>query len=368
MAILVTTNTLGYGGAEHFSIQLYDKLKKEGEKVLYLSFFNKKSLCKKFSIEEAEIFHLIDKEAGSITSILLRIFKLLSFINRNKIEIVYCSQPQSALPFWLLKMVKPALKIVYISMHVYEVADKKERQLWKSKIPQRNTDYFLALSDFYQNDLISNNKIAQNQCFVNRLPVDTNIFQPSTAQLPKENIIIGMCARLEKVKRLDRFIKIVQAAHQLNNNVRGVIYGDGKEKAFLKSLINDSNIIKIFDPIPNIQERVKEFDILLQTTKGPNLGLTTLEALSSGVPCVIITDDEEEDFMANDTLLNQDVGLVLRYEPIENAKEIIDFIARKDFSQVRQNTRQFAIDNYSWESFISTLKNKKLILNCYTQQ
>lgn len=367
MAILVTTNTLGYGGAEHFSIQLYDKLKKENEKTFYLTFFNKKTLCKKFSIKETEIFHLIDKEAGSISSILLRIFKLLSFINRNNIEIIYCCQPQSALPFWLLKMVKPALKIIYISMHVYDVADKNERHLWKSRIPHRGTDYFLALSDFYQNDLIKNNKIDPKQCFVNRLPVDTMIFQPESTHHTKDNIIIGMCARLEKVKRLDRFIKIVQAAHQLNTNVKGVIYGDGKEKAYLKGLITDSKSIEIFDPIPNIQEQVRKFDILLQTTKGPNLGLTTLEALSSGVPCVIITDDEEEDYMANDTLLNQDVGLVLRYNPTENAEKIIDFIKREDFNQVKQKTRQFAIDNYSWESFISTLKDKNLILNCYTQ-
>lgn len=366
MNLLIATNSLCFGGAESFSLQFYEQLLNEGESVKYCTFSSDKSLLKRFpKIKDQEIFNFLDTKEVDFFKIISSFFKVIKFVKKNKIDLVYCCQPQSALIFWLIRLFLKKIKIVYITMHVYDIADKKERLLWKTKLPAINTKYFIGLSQYLANELLSKNKVPKNKIIVNRLPVDIDKFIPLPKQnrslfnIPIDKKIVGISCRLYSVKRVELFVKAFEFIK--NENVKGIIYGDGPDKDMLLEIIKDKNLhdkVEIRDFSDNIHQIIPMFDLYLQTTSGPNLGLATLEAFSCGVPVVMLAENETEEFMVNDTFCFQEIGKISYPDPLKIAQTVDLIFEDLDCLQkMSSKAREVALKEYSWRNFMETNKD-----------
>ncbi len=97
-------------------------------------------------------------------------------------------------------------------------------------------------------------------------------------------------ARLSPVKRLDRFIKIIDLLKEPIQEIRGIIVGDGEEKENLISLRNTLNLnpesvlfLGMRDDIPQL---LSQADIFLLTSDHEGIPNAMLEAMSAGLPIV----------------------------------------------------------------------------------
>ncbi|GAE64702.1 glycosyltransferase [Chryseobacterium indologenes] len=358
MNILICTNSLCYGGAESFSIQLYEKLK-QSYNTSYLIFSDDTKILERFQDTNASEIFSTNKGSKGFLSMLSQIFKVYNYIKHKKIDVVYCSMPPSALVFWIIKLFYNKFKIIYITMHVYENAVKNEKALWKTGLPNKSTDKFFGLSDYLSQQLINKNKANKEKVLTNRLPVDTQKFSPDTKlkridiDLPEDKKILGICCRLHPQKRVHLFIETFRFLE--DKNVIGVIYGEGEEYDKLVELIGKYNLkdkVLLRPFIDNVNEVIPLFDIYLQTVSGPNLGLVTLEAFSCGVPVIMLADNDEEKYMIEDTYCGQNVGGISSTEPKTIAATVEDLL-NNNLDQVKLNCRKLALEQYSWKQFMN---------------
>ncbi|MFZ4930006.1 glycosyltransferase family 4 protein [Chryseobacterium sp. Mn2064] len=359
--ILIVSNTLCFGGAESFSAQFFEQLDNKGDQVHYAIFSGNMDLLDRFPSIDKNRIHQFDNapETGTI-KMLTKIFKVKKYLKDNNIDTIYLSQPDSALVFWLLKIFNKKLKIIYITMHVYENSSSKEKKMWKTGLPNKGTDIFIGLSEYLSLQLKQKNQVDPSKVIINRLPVDIEKFNISDKKnrvkfdLPLDKKIVGICCRLFPVKRVDLFVEAFR--HIKDEKIIGVIYGEGPEQDRLLEMIkkynlSDKVILRPF--IDNVNEVIPMFDLYLQTVDGPNLGLVTLEAFSSGVPVIMLADNEEERFMITDTYCNQNVGKISTTNPEDIASKVIEILNDPELDQMSVRCRKLAEENYSWPAFIS---------------
>ena len=365
--ILITTNTLCFGGAESFSVQLYEQLSQQNHHVSYAIFSDDTKILDRFPNVPANKIHKFSTEnTTNFFKMLSSIFDVKKYLEKNKIDIIYCCQPHSAFVFWILRLFNKNIKVVYITMHVYENADAKERWIWKTGIPNKGTDIFIGLSEYLGLQLKNKNKVDASKILINRLPVDIDKFKVDDKanrtrfNLPLDKKIVGVCCRLYPIKRVHLFVEAFRYIQ--DENIIGVIYGEGTEKEELSRLINQYNLSeKVFlNPfIDNANEVIPMFDLYLQTGSGPNLGLVTLEAFSSGVPVIMIADNEEEVFMINDTYCNEKVGEIATSDPKNIALKVKEILNDPNSDEFSVTCRRLAEEKYSWPAFLS-VNNKML--------
>lgn len=363
--ILIVSNTLCFGGAESFSAQLFEHLDNKSDQIHYAVFSSNMDLLERFpAIDKNRIHTFNDSRKTSTLNMLSKIFQVRNYLKKKNIDIVYCCQPDSAFVFWLLRLFNRNLKIVYITMHVYENADAKERLMWKTQIPNKGTDIFIGLSEYLSLQLKQKNKVDASKVVINRLPVDIEKFNTADKKnrekfnLPLDKKVVGICCRLHPIKRADLFVEAFR--HIQDENIMGVIYGEGPEEERLKEMIREYNLTdKVFlrPFIDNVNEVIPMFDLYLQTVDGPNLGLVTLEAFSSGVPVIMLADNEEERFMILDTYCNQNVGGISTTDPKDIASKVMEILNDPEIDQMSVRCRKLAEDKYSWSQFLNGLDN-----------
>ena len=369
MNILISTNTLCFGGAESFSAQFYERIKTQFNNVNYGVFSSQLDILDRFpEIEKESIIKFENVSKTSSLKMLYKIFTVGKYLKEKKIDVIYCCQADSALIFWILKIFNKKIKIIYITMHVYENADLKEKLIWKSKLPSFSTDIFIGLSEYLSLQLKEKNKVHPSKVFINRLPVDTEKFQIKDKKnrknfdIPLDKKVVGICCRLMSIKRVSLFIETFRFIE--DDNIIGIIYGEGDENDMLLELIKKYDLTKkvfIRPFINNVNEVIPLFDLYLQTVIGPNLGLVTLEAFSCGVPVIMIADNEEEKFMITDTFCDQKVGSIATSEPSDIALKVLEILDLDDQQSVElsQRCRKLAEEKYSWPAFLDN--NTKML-------
>lgn len=105
----------------------------------------------------------------------------------------------------------------------------------------------------------------------------------------EENILLGNVAALAPHKDYYTFIRTAEILLKNNPRFRFVIIGDGPEKASIESEIKARNLhnkVVLTGFRTNTPELLKEFNVLLLTSKTEGLGTTILDAFASEIPVV----------------------------------------------------------------------------------
>jgi len=138
-----------------------------------------------------------------------------------------------------------------------------------------------------------------------------------------------------------------------------VIAGGGSEASNLVSLADDLGIrgsVMFLGEVSQVNQLLPAFDVYLQTTKGPNLGFSALEALACAKPVVIAADSEREMAMGQDTLCGAECGAVVEASPRVLA-EAIERIAQDPclLSRMSLMAREVAVRCYEWGDHVSRM-------------
>ena len=255
---------------------------------------------------------------------------------------------------------------MYSPMCLSGIAGRIHTGLFKTGLAQRLVTLFAAPSGYYAYDLQHNLGVPARQIRVCRLGVDVEHFTPSPREpwTPGDDLVVGMCSRLEQVKGVDIAVEAVSKLGA-ESGIRLVIVGDGSMREALEALAKATAPGQVAPHVEfrgrrdDVREVLSEFDLYLQTSRSPNLGLSALEALAAGVPLAIVARDADEVEMALDTLVGDDAGAVVPADPGDLGHWLQDFreSAGGKLEGWRAGARRTAEDHYDWEHHVDAVES-----------
>lgn len=127
---------------------------------------------------------------------------------------------------------------------------------------------------------------------------------PREASKLKGNNIMAL-GRLNKNKCYDELIEIMKGVIKKNDNIKLYIVGDGEEKDNLKRIVKDYNldkniIFKGFLSKKEIGVMMQNISLFVSCAKKESFGVSIIEAMSYGIPCISYEHTSLKDFMKNE--------------------------------------------------------------------
>jgi glycosyltransferase involved in cell wall biosynthesis len=153
----------------------------------------------------------------------------------------------------------------------------------------------------------------------------------------KGKFLIGLIARIEIQKRIDRALQIIKLVTVNNRDVHFVIIGDGPLENKMKELTYELNLqeqVEFLNFIPNIRKSFNVFDAILLTSDWEGFPLVIWEAMSAGIP--IVASDVGG---IKGIIEKEKCGLVFQKDDVEGACQRILHILQNP------QTRQIMCDN-----------------------
>ncbi|MFZ4400857.1 MAG: glycosyltransferase [Bacteroidales bacterium] len=188
----------------------------------------------------------------------------------------------------------------------------------------------------------------------------------NTTKVPNNKFIISYFGRMSKEKGPDLFIEIINQLKELDIFV--IMTGNGPEFLKTKSLVikyDLQNIVFLPGFVDDIKPYIIKSDIVVLPSHIDGLPIVLLEALSFGIPVVVsdvggmpeMIKDEFNGFVCQK-------GNILQF--VEKIK--ILYNNREMLKQMKKNSRNFAIENISFQkmirdyynSFNKTITNKEI--------
>lgn len=146
-------------------------------------------------------------------------------------------------------------------------------------------------------------------------------------------------------KRIDLFIETVRRARSINPAVRGVIVGDGPERAALQRLAGDAVSFAGFVPEEQLYEYFQAADIYLHTGRLETFGLSVIEAAGNGLPVVSVNEGGPLE-----TVTDGATGFLRESRPEQLAGAVLQLAAdaelRKDMGR---HSYEYVSSKYSWK-------------------
>lgn len=332
--------TLGAGGAEQYVVQLSNDLLARGHRVSIVA-GEPQLLRERLSVGvHVETLQLHPGAARSplvyLRILLPAIRRLVAYFRREDVTLVHTHLAASALPAWIAAKLC-GIPVVHSKMHTEAIRSGYERLIFTSRLPLLLVDRFLSFTRYSEDEIRQYWHVPAARIVSSSIGVDTARFQPDAAAgeasrresglAPSDRVML-VVARFYPEKGVELAIRAARAMDDPDAVL--LIAGDGPQRDFLEALVRDlpgRTRIRFLGLLQDPRPAYAAADVLLQTTRGPNLGTVVLEAMASGLPVVIAYRDEEERKMASDTLDGLDIGVIAEATPALMAAALTGLLA-----------------------------------------
>lgn len=292
MKILYLLFSFTVGGTERLISNVCNEMSKRGNEI-HLYVVNDLIDESLLNTLDGNIYVYLQKRSIGSGNLLNTSFKIAKYIKDNHIDIIHCNSLNSPELVLLSKLMCPKVKIYYTvhGMNQYKRLSKI-RKLYRNIICNK----IIGISDCVKNDLVKNGSSEKKTL---RIYNGTTINSHSKFnQLITERkvINIGCIARfMPSVKGQD---VLVEAANILNSDKRlhfKIIFAggvaDNQRKRFMEieKYIEDNNLSNIVSFIGNVDDVptfMNSIDICVIPSRTEGFGLTLIEAMIMGVPCI----------------------------------------------------------------------------------
>jgi len=189
--------------------------------------------------------------------------------------------------------------------------------------------------------------------------VDTRFFRPISKEkkvrlrayfgIPKCDTVLLSVGSLTVIKNPLRLLEIYSLVEHELKNICLVMVGKGELEGKIKKLAKELKIKKLiflghieYEKIPNVYACS---DVYVLTSVYEGFPLTLLEAMSSGLPC-IVSNVPSLRSIVNDAK----AGVVVDInDKIQAVSQVIDFLSNKErLLRCGENARQFMVRNFDW--------------------
>ena len=369
--VLLVSSSLNFGGSDTYAVQLAHSLLERGDRVtVAFGRHYANPLLERLDPRVGRLELPFRSTEGSslnhIPNLLGSTPVLARFCVAERVSVVHTVLPAVGLPAWAAARLtgRPA---VHTPMCVADVASPLSRRVYRSRLTRALLSRYLVLCDYVTYDLAKHFGVPASDVRVSRLGVDVDRFQPRHAAEARPVVPavsaarwVGVCGRLEPDKDIERAIRaFVLVDRSLGAHL--AVVGDGTQREALEALARQLGIddrVHFLGSRADVSAVMRQFDVGLQTTKGPLMGMVVIEMFASGVPVVIAARDDEEMRMAEDTLLGEGGGLVCHAAPeaIAAALERILGGSEAEREDYRARARATAEIHYDWTHHVDGVR------------
>ncbi len=346
------------GGAEKLVADLCNEMIVQNQDVyLYIvnDFYSEKllnTLNKKVHIE------LQKRKVGSgeKTKTLLRIAE---YIKKHKIDVVHCNSLDAPDLLLLKPILYRQTKIVHT---IHDVGQYGSIPKWKVAFRNGLCDSFVAISNSVKVDLIEAGASSQKVKIVYNA-IDLKKFQnPRKRVFDKDHVVIGNVARMMPEKKGQDIL--VAAMTRLQKEYPAVecefaggydaqhemAYDKLKDEVMKEGL---SNNIRFLGNVENIPDFLENIDIFVLPSRYEGFGISLIEAMSMGIPCIASDLDGPAEIIGNN-----ERGELFH---VGNADELATKIRYVICHYDEYQEKQFKIRNYICENFDIYEMSRKLM-------
>ena len=227
-------------------------------------------------------------------------------------------------------------------------------------IYKNKADGIITVSEYSKKSLIKN-KVPQNKIhFVhNGIPLivtpEAKCNDKIRLNLNKNDVILGVVARLDPYKGLEYLLQAVSQIVKSNYHVKLIIIGDGDYKNYLQTLCRKLRIKKNISFVgfqKDIQQWLQQIDIFILPSLYENHSLSLLEAMYAGKPIIATSVGGN-----SESIRNGIDGLLI---PPRNSKSIEKAIIRLISNpELRGNMAKSARKRF-YDEFTEDIMVKKL--------
>lgn len=187
--------------------------------------------------------------------------------------------------------------------------------------------------------------------------VDTRRFKPSGYKkelrkkfnLPENELILLSLGRLTEAKQPHKLIEVFSLIEKNSKGITLVVVGDGELLGRAKELATRKGLNKVkfmgyLDHDKAVPDLYSCSDYYIMPSKFEGQPLTLLEAMASGLPCIV------SDIPALRIIEATQCGVVVDFNNAETAaSQIIEYLM-KDNTNHSRNAREYAVSNLDWET------------------
>ncbi|WP_083523454.1 glycosyltransferase family 4 protein [Methanofollis ethanolicus] len=183
---------------------------------------------------------------------------------------------------------------------------------------------------------------------------NSKLFKNSIGIDPDTKIILAI-SRLDKLKRVDRLIRVIPDVVSQINNVMFVIVGDGDERTSLENMVDNlgvRNYVTFTGTIPHDQVKyyLNSADIFVSLYDISNVGNPLLEAMMCG-RCIVTLNTAA----TGDIIENNKNGLILDITSLHMLPRIMLELLEDEDLRIRlgKNARMYALEHFeTWDQRI----------------
>ena len=198
--------------------------------------------------------------------------------------------------------------------------------------------------------------------------IDTNRFKRDKQKrkefrekynLTKNDIAIGMVARIDFMKGYTIFAKSAKELLEKYNNIKIFSIGDGdisikKECEKILGEFNNTKFVWLGNQ-KSVEDFYSGFDICSSSSFGEGFSNSISEAMSSELPC-IVTD------VGDSKVIVGECGVVVKPNSVEDFKKGIEKLIKEDLKKLGICSRERIIKNFSIEKMVK--KTEEEIIKC----
>lgn len=165
--------------------------------------------------------------------------------------------------------------------------------------------------------------------------------------IPENDKIILSLGRLAESKQPHKLIEVFSIIENEMKNITLVIGGNGELLAETKKFVNEKKLRKVvflgYIDHKAAPDLYSCSDFYIMTSKYEGQPLTLLEAMASGLPCIVSN-------IANLSIVNEaKCGIIVDFNDDKNAaKQIINYLKGNLPLEHSQNARKYAENNLTW--------------------
>jgi glycosyltransferase involved in cell wall biosynthesis len=184
-----------------------------------------------------------------------------------------------------------------------------------------------------RDDLLQSRLISQERVFLLPNAIELEEYDRRDCSAPgafpeRTGLTAGFVGRLIGVKRPDRFLRVVALAAKEEPTIRGLVVGDGPERASLEKQAVQLGLkphqIRFLGQRPDVPRLLQEIDVLVHCSEDEGLPNVVLEAMAARLP-VITTPAGDAKIMVEDG----HNGYVVPFDDITAMAERLVQLARK---------------------------------------
>lgn len=328
-------NNLDAGGAEQYVVQLSNHLHSNARRVSIIAGepqVLRDRLDRGVHVETLELHPGVKWSLFNYIVNLSRACKsLVDYFRRENVTVVHTHLAASAFPAWIAAKLC-GIPVIHSRMYAGNIGSRLEHVLFSTRLPLLLVTRFLVFTRYSEKEVRQQWHVPAQKIVVSSIGVDMSRFfnDPIIATASRQELglsgderVLLVVARLHPEKDVELAIRAARALDDTNTLL--LIVGDGQEREHLERLVQElpgRTRIRFLGLLKDPRPAISVANLLLQTSRSPNLGTVVLEAMASSLPVLIAYRDEDEYLMAIDTFEGTDVGVIAEATPKALAEAI----------------------------------------------